>query len=103
MKGCSIPVADQLRTISRLLPGWYNGQGERISSPTILAASAEISKRCPPGLTPYLYPSWDGGVVVEWEDASGMTRGFKVGPIGPLLTALQGKQVQTALKADDED
>jgi hypothetical protein len=74
---CPISITEQLMSMPRS-GGWLDGSGEPVSTLTVMRARREINERCP-DITPYLYPTEDGGISVEWDDNGGGQ--FKVEPI----------------------
>lgn len=66
--GCSIPVDEQISALGTLAPGWLDGEGEAYAE-----ADLGWTKQLVEGVlaafslpTPYVYPTPDGEVRLEW-------------------------------------
>lgn len=63
----------RLRELARLTPGWLGGRGTTVSHAALAAARGMIQwverERLP---EPWIYPTEDGAVQLEWEQAGGI-------------------------------
>jgi hypothetical protein len=75
MKGCSISVAIQIDLLKALGDGWYHGdngfEGLALDPEGLDWAVTVLSGWHP---APYIYPTLDGGLSVEWDMGSVATK-----------------------------
>jgi hypothetical protein len=70
---------DRIEELLALKPGWLDGEGQAPSAPVLLAAGRLVdSIPCPPG-TVRIYPTPEGGVELEWDDAN-LNHAITIGP-----------------------
>lgn len=66
---CTISLQDQLTVLVTLQDGWYDGEGTKYDRESLERLFKHIeSMMINPEDIPYIYPSPDGNVSVEWGD-----------------------------------